>query len=158
MQKNILSAIMAAMLLAGAMFFSGCGKEDKERLPGIWEYQQGSVERHYSWPYPRDTIIQMGDSPDIKKVVFKEDGVACLWRWNGAETGWKIYDTVLYDWAMNSSKDSIFLTSSELPKLCWKIHKLTKSELDISFNIYSISPEGGSSVRYSYLFKKSDSK
>ena len=150
--------ILATVILAGAMFFAGCEKEKNESLPGTWEYQSGTMELFSSWPAPHDTIIALGDSPDIKKVVFQENGTAVIWRWDGAETLGKNYETRTYAWRLNATKDTIQLTSPELGDMQWRINSLTRRELNVSFIFYYAGPEAGSSIRFDYLFQKTVSK
>ena len=150
--------ILATVILAGAMFLAGCEKEKNESLPGTWEYQSGTMELFSSWPAPHDTVLSIGDSPDIKKVVFQEDGTAVIWRWDGAETLGKNYKTRTYAWRLNATKDTIQLTSPELGDMQWRINSLTRRKLEVSFTFYYFGPEAGSSTRFNYLFQKTDSK
>jgi hypothetical protein len=152
MKKYLLFTILAAFV------FAGCEKEKNESLPGTWEYQSGTMELFSSWPAPHDTIIALGDSPDIKKVVFQEDGTAVIWRWDGAETLGKNYETRTYAWRLNATKDTIQLTSPELGDMQWRINSLTRRKLEVSFTFYYFGPEAGSSTRFNYLFQKTDSK
>ena len=153
MKKYLIVTILAAFV------FTSCDKGKNESLPGTWEYQSGTMELFSSWPAPHDTIIALGDSPDIKKVVFQEDGTAVIWRWDGAETLRKNYETCTYVWRLNATKDTIQLTSPELgDKMLWHINSHTRRELNVSFIFYYAGPEAGSSIRFDYLFKKTDSK
>ena len=116
------------------------------------------MELFSSWPAPHDTVLSIGDSPDIKKVVFQEDGTAVIWRWDGAETLGKNYKTRTYAWRLNATKDTIQLTSPELGDMQWRINSLTRRKLEVSFTFYYFGPEAGSSTRFNYLFQKTDSK
>ena len=153
MKKYLIVTILAAFV------FTSCDKGKNESLPGTWEYQSGTMELRSSWPAPHDTIIALGDSPDIKKVVFQEDGTAVIWRWDGAETLGKNYETCTYVWTLNATKDTIQLISPELgDKMLWHINSHTRRELNVSFIFYYAGPEAGSSIRFDYLFQKTDSK
>lgn len=153
MKKYLIVTILAAFV------FASCDKGKNESLPGTWEYQSGTMELFSSWPAPHDTIIALGDSPDIKKVVFQEDGTAVIWRWDGAETLGKNYETRTYVWRLNATKDTIQLISPELgDKMLWHINSHTRRELNVSFIFYYAGPEAGSSIRFDYLFQKTDSK
>ena len=152
MKKYLIVTILAAFV------FASCDKGKNESLPGTWEYQSGTMELRSSWPAPHDTVVFIGDSPDIKKVVFQEDGTAVIWRWDGAETLGKNYETRTYAWRLNATKDTIQLTSPELGDMQWRINSHTRRELNVSFIFYYAGPEAGSSIRFDYLFQKTDSK
>ena len=152
MKKYLIVTILAAFV------FASCDKGKNESLPGTWEYQSGTMELFSSWPAPHDTVVSIGDSPDIKKVVFQENGTAVIWRWDGAETLGKNYETRTYAWRLNATKDTIQLTSPELGDMQWRINSLTRRKLEVSFTFYYFGPEAGSSTRFNYLFQKTDSK
>ena len=152
MKKYLIVTILAAFV------FASCDKGKNESLPGTWEYQSGTMELFSSWPAPHDTVVSIGDSPDIKKVVFQENGTAVIWRWDGAETLGKNYETRTYAWRLNATKDTIQLTSPELGDMQWRINSLTRHKLEVSFTFYYFGPEAGSSTRFNYLFQKTDSK
>ena len=160
MGKQRTTPFLATVVIAGALLLAGCKKDNNEKLPGTWEYQYGTVEVQYDGTGPYEGYNPMGETPDIRKVVFNEDGTASVWRWDGAYTAEKNYEAYPYTWEFSAQKDSIYLASSErADKMSWKIHHFTNHELDISFCHHIGDKENHMSIRYIYVFhKKRNSK